>query len=185
MNNKNQKVTLYIDSKGEVIDYLDLPVKSQQECDNTIKFCCIATVPDGFIIPSLINIAVCFDFSQLDCCIETRDTTCEVPNPCNGTLTCPVEIQAVRLVGCARMSAKGGELKPISGFSLNSCTVSCETTTCVDQIIGFTCGKIPPCKPCYEVLGGTVSFILTTDDCGRQILVVQAELPINFIGCDC
>ncbi len=186
MSNK-QVMRLCINGKGEKIDPDEFKIETQQGCDNSINFCCTAVVPDGFVL-DFETLTSCVDFSDLSCCLEARETTCNVPNPCNGTLTCPVEIQAVRLVGCARLYACSGPVSPVSGAcsqTPGSCTINCETTTCVNQILAFTCGKTPPCEPCFEPIGSAFRFTLATDQCGRQILMVQGAASVRFIGCDC
>ncbi|MFS1518615.1 hypothetical protein V1503_19440 [Bacillus sp. SCS-151] len=181
----DQRYSLTVNSNGDVIP--SLVVNQQDDCDNVISFCCTSVVPDGFRLPSIENICISFDFSELDCCLETFETTGVVNNPCNGTLECPVDIEAVRLVGCARMHANFGELKPIDGITLNisntPCTICCDLTKCVDQIIDFTCGQKPPCRDCFKVDGYDVVTELTTDFCGRQIVVLNVDLVVEFTGC--
>lgn len=182
----NKKVKLYLNSNGEIVNSADVPMETQGECDNIIKFCCTSTVPDGFVLDfTITNLGICIDTSELSCCLETKTTMCEVPNPCDGTLNCPVDIQAVHLVGCTRLFANVGDLTPVSGIAPLKCAVCCNTTTCVNQIIGFTCGKTGPCEPCFAIPLVAVEFSIIIDDCGRQMLVVKGEAFVEFVGCDC
>ncbi len=182
---EGQKAKLYFNDKGEIIDFIDFPA-TESECNRVISFCCTTTVPDGFFLDfNITNVGVCIDTSELSCCLETRTTMCEVFNPCDGVLNCPVDIQAVRLVGCSRLFVNVGDLLPISGLSPINCSICCNTTTCVDQVIAFTCDKIPPCKPCFKIIGGVIGFDIVIDDCGRQVLVVKLKAVVEFIGCDC
>ncbi|WP_214483118.1 hypothetical protein [Bacillus sp. SM2101] len=182
---EDQKFSFAIDKNGEAIN--PMVVEQQDECNNVISFCCTSVVPDGFLLPTIDQLCISFDFSDLDCCLETFQSTGVVNNPCNGTLECPIDIEAVRLVGCARMHANFGELKPKKGITLNisntPCTICCDTTTCVDQIIDFTCGQKPPCRDCFDITGFIPSIDLTTDPCGRQIVILKVDLVVDFTGC--
>ncbi|OEH94239.1 hypothetical protein [Bacillus solimangrovi] len=184
---KIPSVSFAIDKHGEITK--DPCPPTPDECDNIITLCCTTTVPDGFVIgDDLDKVCIAIDKSELDCCLEPFETTAEVDNPCNGKLICPVTIQAVRLVGCARMHVNVGDLMPVDGFILypepQACTVCCDTTTCVNQIIDFTCGQVTPCEGCFDFTGVFVECKSGTDDCGRQTITVQVTLVVEFIGCD-
>ncbi|MEW9503099.1 hypothetical protein [Jeotgalibacillus marinus] len=181
MRNSNIKIK---DLRNKKIEIIDPPVGVQQECVNVISFCCTSVVPDGFMIESEDDPCIALDFSELECCLETIETTGTVVNPCNGELECPVFIEAVRIVGCARMHANVGPLNPISGMVINEpCSICCDTTTCVNQIIDFTCGQEPPCLDCFEITETTFDLALTTDPCGRQLVVINVQVGVEFQGC--
>ncbi|MCG8538372.1 MAG: hypothetical protein MJA82_00340 [Clostridia bacterium] len=181
----SQQFHVYLNKKGEIVDYTDIQFEEKIECNRIIKFCCISTVPDGFILDfNPRNFAICLDTSELSCYLETKTTTCEVTDPCYGTLKCPVDIQAVRLVGCSRLLVNYGHITPISGLGSTKCSICCNTTTCVNQVIGFTCDKTL-CEPCFDIFGSAISFSITTDNCGRQAVVVEFFAFVEFIESDC
>ncbi|WLR42170.1 hypothetical protein LC087_15720 [Bacillus carboniphilus] len=181
---------IYLDKNGQQIEPFEVTRSENEDCSNTIFFCCIATVPDGFSLSfdePFTNF--CFDFSDLSCCLENT-TLNTIPNPCgDGTeISCSVDVQAVKLVGCARMLASVGSIVPndTRNGTETGCAVSCSTTTCVNQTLTFTCDAEPPCTPCYEVERSFAEFTLSTDECDREILIAEAIVYLNFIGCnDC
>ncbi|WLR42171.1 hypothetical protein LC087_15725 [Bacillus carboniphilus] len=196
---KRKVYEIYIDKNGEKINPEDMNLldfypsegptgpTGSGDCENTVTFCCIATVPDGFSLSEDFDetlTSICWDFSDVNCCLETTvlDT---IPNPCgDGTeISCSIEVQAVKLVGCARMVASAGPLTADTGLG-NQCTVSCSTTTCVNQTLNYTCDSEPPCRPCFQVTSSINEFFLSEDECGRQILVVESCAFLEFIGCD-
>ncbi len=179
----SQQFYVYFNKKGEIVDYADIQFEEKIECNRTIKFCCISTVPDGFILDFNNNFAICLDTSDLSCCLETKTTTCEVTDTCYGTLKCPVDIQAVRLVGCSRLLANFGDIRPISGIGSN-CSICCNTTTCVNQVIGFTCDKTP-CEPCFDIRGSAISLSITNDTGGRQAVVIEYFAFVELVKSDC
>lgn len=183
----SQQFNVYFNKKGEIVDYSDIQLEEKIECNRAIRFCCISTVPDGFILDSdITNFAICLDISDLSCCLETKTTTCEVTDTCYGTLKCPVDIQAVRLVGCSRLLVNFGDITPISsGLGPTKCSISCNTTTCVNQIIGFTCDKTLPCEPCFDIFGAAASFSITLDNCGRQAVSLEFFAFVEFNKSDC
>ncbi|NDI33853.1 hypothetical protein [Chengkuizengella sediminis] len=183
---KTNEYKLFYNSEGEKVDPFEIEIR-EDECQNFIDFCCIANVPDGFFKPDFTDPTLedfCIDISELKCCLETQKVEATVNNPCNGELTCLTEIQAVRLVGCVRITANTGPILPIqSPFAVDSCTVNCSTTVCVDQILDFTCNQTPPCIPCYEIEAAGAIFAPLTDACGREVVRVQGRIFLKFVGC--
>ena len=183
-NENKKEYTVFYNKKGEKVEPFEIK-KKEGECKNTIDFCCIADVPDGFTL-DIKFLDLCVDISDLKCCLETKTVETTVNNPCDGELTCLVDIQAVRLVGCVRVTASTGPLKAIKNPFIfeDNCAISCDTTVCVDQILDFTCDQIPPCDPCYEVVAVGAVFVPFIDECGREAVKVEGEMFLDFIGCD-
>ncbi len=189
-NEKNHEPVYqaFYNSNGEKIEAPEFPKNDDSDpCVNVINFCCIAPVPEGFEFigfnPALS--AVCFDTSELSCCLEPNTVECEVDNPCNGILTCPVEIQAVRLVGTFRLTANVGPIIPKDGSEPGNCTANCTQAINVNQIIGFTCNQKIPCVPCFKfVPGGNTTFAPFIDACGRQAVQIFGFRNVEFIGCN-
>lgn len=180
----DQQITVCFNGKGERVDPDEVPVrKAKNKCNRIINFCCTSTVPDGFYIEKLMLVGLCVDVSEINCCLENMQDKVKVPDPCNDMLRCPVDIQAVRLVGCAKIHVSVGALIPKSGVSDKECSVSCNTITCVDQVIAFTCGEKPPCKDCYKMRFIIGKIGLKRDKCGRQVVVVKAKAFLEFTGC--
>ena len=186
----SKEYTVCYNNKGEKVESVEIETK-QEECQNFIDFCCIADVPEGFTLDPLVNPNLtdfCVDLSALKCCLETKTVETRVENPCEvRDLNCLVDIQAVRLVGCIRVTANIGPLipnqPPFAGRTTN-CTANCNTTVCVDQILNFTCDQIPPCDPCYEVRFTSASFGQFIDECGREAVRIAGQVVLDFVGCD-
>ncbi|MEW9502478.1 hypothetical protein [Jeotgalibacillus marinus] len=178
--------TVFYNNKGEKVKPFEIDIR-QDECQNFIDFCCIADVPDGFTLETIDPVLtdICPDFSALKCCLETQKIETTVNSPCDEELTCLVDLQAVRLVGCVRITANTGPLIPNqTPFLENNCTVNCGTTVCVDQILAFTCDQTPPCVPCYKVIALAAFFVPFIDECGREAVRVDGRIFLDFIGCD-
>lgn len=161
--------------------------KLDEECDETIEFCCTTTVPEGFKINDVNCVNICADFSELDCTLENREEKVWVDDPCDdGQIECPIVIQAVRLVGCARFLANVGPLEANLGVNENGCTVCCVTAVGVNQVIAFVCDETPPCSECFIIKNITLKKVTCDeDDCGRQVVTVMARAFVEFTGCDC
>lgn len=185
----NNETTIYFNNKGEIIDP---PVQAEQvvPCDNVIEFCVEAIVPDGFTfdVEGFNNFSFCSDVSGLACVLESVGVDASINNPCGGTLTCPVVIDAVRAVGCVRFHVNIGELVPNQeGINFgNSCTLCFDKTVCVNQVIGYTCTQDTCIEDCFTFNFAFVSFSSSeqlVDACGRQIVVIRGGLGVSFAGC--
>ncbi|HAQ08458.1 MAG TPA: hypothetical protein DCR24_13410 [Bacillus bacterium] len=184
MSSKNDR--FYFNDKGEMIDP---PVDVQQEgCDNFIGLCATAVVPDGytFLFNPFRDFRACTDVSELNCVLSREETEATIPNLCGGELTCPVTIDAVRLVGCVRVLANLGDLRPKqSGPSTPfPCQLCFAETACVNQVIGYTCAEDACAEDCFVIPFGEL-FVptVTTDGCGRQIVSTVIRLFVQFAGC--
>ncbi len=177
----------YYNSKGEEIKAPESQVNETDTCKDTIDFCCIAPIPEGFVLSSSINPQLtnaCFNTSELSCCLEKKTVECEVDDPCNGILTCPVDIQSVRLVGTLRITANIGPILSLDEEFGGNCTANCFTAVNVDQIIAFTCNQKIPCVPCFKPVYILVIFIPIIDACGRPAVQIVGEVRVEFVGCE-
>ncbi|TDL31116.1 hypothetical protein E2R51_15100 [Jeotgalibacillus sp. S-D1] len=178
---------IYFNSEGKRVE--DLGIQQQEACLETISYCTSAIVPDGFTFSftSFDNFTACSDLSQLVCMLEDEEVEATVEDPCGGTLTCPITLNAVRLVGTARFHINVGDLTPIEGgLQLGDlpCTLSSDTAVSVNQVIRTICQRDICQDKCFRTIGAfAFAPQVTTDACGRQIVTVRGGLFIGFTGC--
>ncbi|WP_098437767.1 hypothetical protein [Bacillus sp. es.034] len=177
---------IYYDSEGKTVDKLDI---EQESCIRTITYCATAVVPDGFTFrfTTFDSFTACSDLSALVCTLEKQEAEGTVENPCGGTLTCPIEVDAVRLIGTARFHINVGDLKPIEGglkIGEIPCTLASDVSVPVNQVIQTIC-KTDMCQEdCIDTIGAfAFAPQVITDACGRQIVTVRGGLFIRFLGC--
>ncbi len=176
----------YFDAEGNRIDHFDT---EQVACLQTIDYCTSAIVPDGFTFrfTSFDNFTACSDLSELVCMLEEEEVEGTVEDPCGGTLSCPVLLDAVRLVGTARFHINAGNLTPIEGglqLGQRPCTLSSDTAVSVNQVIRTICQTDSCQEKCFDTIGAfAFAPQVTTDACGRQIVTVRGGLFIGFNGC--
>ncbi|MEG9298230.1 hypothetical protein V6B33_17340 [Mangrovibacillus sp. Mu-81] len=169
-----------------MVDKLDI---QQEVCDRTIEYCATAIVPDGFTFrfTTFDNFSACSDISELVCALEEQEAEGTVENPCGGTLTCPVLIDAVRLIGTARFHINVGDLTPIEAgtrIGQRTCTLCSDVAVPVNQVIQSVCQTDTCQETCFDTIGGfAFAPQVITDACGRQIVTVRGGLFIGFNGC--
>ncbi|WP_201715645.1 hypothetical protein [Rossellomorea arthrocnemi] len=177
---------VYYDADGKMVDNLDI---QQESCDRTIDYCATAVVPDGFTFrfTTFDSFTACSDLSELVCTLEKQEAEGTVENPCGGTLTCPVEIDAVRLIGTARFHINVGDLTPIEGglqIGDIPCTLASDVSVPVNQVIETICQTEDCQRSCFDTVGAfAFAPQVITDACGRQIVTVRGGLFIRYIGC--
>ncbi|OIU70506.1 hypothetical protein [Rossellomorea aquimaris] len=170
-----------------MVDKLDIP--EEESCSRTIEYCATAIVPDGFTFrfTTFDNFSACSDLSELVCALEEQEAEGTVENPCGGTLTCPVTIDAVRLIGTARFHINAGDLIPIkAGLRLGqrTCTLASDVAVPVNQVIQTICQTENCQESCFDTIGAfAFAPQVITDACGRQIVTVRGGLFLRFLGC--
>jgi hypothetical protein len=116
-------------------------------CDNTVEFCTTIVVPPHFeYVPNECN-STGIDTSCLQCVLEPCTVQAQIKNPCDPTksLHCPVEINAVRAIGCITFYATSHFKNTINNSRANFCS---KGTVCVDNIICYVCADDD--NPCSQ-----------------------------------
>lgn len=159
-------------------DYLEIQQQTYPSCDNTVDFCADVFIPFPFTFTRLDLEAL--DVSCLNCCFETCEVTTEIPDPCSGSsLFCPLEVIAVRALGCIKVFVD------VIGFNprtLQEVAFCGNTTVCVDNVICFRC--LADSNPCGTTFfnGTTISDVFVkgsvTTACGNTIVSVSGTINL-------
>lgn len=180
----DRKEVVYFNAEGQMVDGIDI---EQQTCSGTIEFCASTIVPDGFTFEftGFNNISICTDESDLVCATRTEEVLGTAPNPCGGTISCPIPIEAIRILGSLRLYINIGALTPNTpGFHFGPpCRLCLDETISVNQTLGYTCpqGCI---EDCVDTAGiGIFRPTVILDDCGRQIVTLRGIFFLTFLGC--
>lgn len=150
-------------------------------CDNTIDFCVDIIIPAPFEFASLDLLDFqALDVSCLQCCLEPCDANATITNPCGGEeLVCPVEINAVRALGCVNVYLD------VFGFNSNNSQLGIfcgNTTVCVDNVICYRCVTDPdPCVNGFfndaSITDVAVADVITTS-CGNTLVSVTGTINL-------
>ncbi|MHA7138564.1 DUF3344 domain-containing protein [Rossellomorea arthrocnemi] len=146
-------------------------------CDNTVDFCTDILVPAPFNFLGESNSAA-IDVSCLRCCLETCETTGEVPEPCGGSHSCPVEINGVRALGCVNVYVNVSAINPDNQQSVGFCG---RTTVCVDNVLCYRCMTDPdPCDDQFfhRSTVAITSTSTTTSSCGNTMVSVRGIITL-------
>ncbi|TYS58597.1 hypothetical protein FZC74_12390 [Sutcliffiella horikoshii] len=180
------KDVIYFNADGEIVDQLEenLPLGT------SISFCASAIVPDGFTFEfSGFDSSICSDLSELFCVVRPEEVQGTAPNPCGGTITCQLFVNAVRLVGTARFQVNIGNLIPNTpGTPLGPgpCRLGMETTVFVNEVFSYSSLGETCREKCFRNEGAFASLpTITTDECGRQIVTFFGGIFLGFDGCNC
>ncbi len=178
------KDLIFFNADGERVELLE----ENLQFLTPISFCASAIVPDGFTFDfSGFDSSVCSDLSELFCSVRPEEVQGTAPNPCGGTITCKLVVNAVRLTGTARFQVNIGNLTPNTpGTSLGDgpCKLGMEATVFVNELLSYSCREETCLEKCFTSVGAFAGLpSVTTDGCGRQIVTFFGGTIVGFDGC--
>jgi hypothetical protein len=146
-------------------------------CDNTVDFSAEILVPQPFDVLE-DNTGAALDVSCLQCCLDSCEVTADVPDPCGGTISCPVDIAYVSAVGCVNVYVNVTGQNPDNSQTIAFCG---RTTVCVDNVICYQCfTEDNPCEPGFfnETRVEITSTTTTETSGGNTLVTVRGTITL-------